>query len=209
MRRSFARGLLLCLVSAGLVGLGACAQETPEERIARLRADYDVTLNSFVMDQVPVEEEVMGEGEMAAEGEMEGDGGLEGEMEAEPEGQPGTEEGTEGMEEEDILEPVLQQDVLLDILVKNNSQGTLPVLTLEVSQVDAEGYEDLSQALEKAHYRIEIDTSRLIKGASEQILHRLEDVDFEEGDAWAVEVRHPVPPEDRSEYREFSAGEGG
>lgn len=200
MRRCMIHGLSLCLVSAGLIAaLGACAKETPEERIARLRTEYEVTLNSFVMDQKPLEQEAPeGEGEMA-EGAMEGD--MEGAPDAGDEG---------GMEEEDILEPVeLQQDVLLDILVKNTSDGTLPVLTLDVSQVDAYGADDPSQGREKAHYRIEIDTSRIVKGASEQILYRLEDVDYQDGDGWSVEVRHPVPPEDRSEYRELSAAEEG
>jgi len=178
---------LAALLVVALVMVVGCAEKSPEERVADLRSGYTAELNSFVVESVPLEPDLSAdqvEGEAAGEAAAEaGEGAAEGEGE----------EGEEGMEE-----PVpTQQDVLLDILIQNRSLEQLDGLTLDVTQADGAGNE-------KAHYRIWVDTSSVIKGRGHQILHRIEDIDYQEGDGFHVEVRHPVPPEERSEYREFS-----
>lgn len=177
------------LLLVALVMVSACESKSPEEHTADLRSRYTAQLNSFVVESVPLEPDLsqdMVEGEVA--GETAGEA-------AEPVAEEEGEEGEEGMEEE--LVPT-RQDVLLDILIQSRSLEPLAGLTLDVSQADSAG-------AEKAHYRIWVDTSSVVKGRGHQILHRIEDIDYEEGDGFHVEVRHPVAPEERSEYREFSA----
>ena len=54
-------------------------------------------------------------------------------------------------------------------------------------------------------WRLSFDTSTVKKANVTQYTHVLEDVLYEEGDGFFAEVRHPVPVEERSEYREFSS----
>jgi hypothetical protein len=109
------------------------------------------------------------------------------------------------MEGEEVVEEMpMRQDVMLDVvLYKQSGDERLPGLTLDVYQVDAE-------EKDKASYRIWVDTSRLNKGSRQAVSYVLEDVDFEEGDKFFVEVRPNVPPEVRGQYQEFAdaAGEG-
>ncbi len=95
------------------------------------------------------------------------------------------------------LEPVVRQKVLLDILVQHDSNERLPGVTLDISMVDA-------AKNEKGHWRLWVDTSKLQKATKTQLSHVLEDVDYVEGDGFSVEVRHPVPPAERGEYKEFA-----
>lgn len=194
----------LSLGVLGLLLLAGCQSETFEERVARLRQGYTISASSFVVKQTPppvapgvaegnAATEVP-EGEaMAAE-----EGATEAAAEAAaPAGEPT--EGVEGIMIEDLM-PV-EQDVLLDLVVRNdNVRGSLPGLTLDVTQVDAAG-------TEKAHWRAWIDTSGIERGPGEQLTHELEDVEFAEGDTFQVEVRNSVPPGERGEYREFAAEE--
>lgn len=186
-------GLWLCaLLAVATVGLAGCSQKSPEERVAELRRHYNAELNSFVIEETPLEpapasaeEGLVGEG-MAGEGmageEMEG--GMEG--------------------EEAMAEPVeVRKDVVLDVLVQNRATEPLAGLTLDIGLVDADKNE-------KAHYRHWVDTSNLLKGRGESFVHRIEDVPYEDGDAFYVEIRTPVPAAERGEYQEFAtAGEGG
>jgi hypothetical protein len=96
--------------------------------------------------------------------------------------------------------PSVAQDVLLDILIQSRADERLAGLTLDVTQVDKE-------KREKGRYRIWVDTSGVGKGRGESVFHRLQDIDYQEGDGFHVEVRHPVPLAERGLYREF--GEGG
>jgi hypothetical protein len=163
-----------------LLVAGACGPpQSPEERVAELRSRYDAMLNGFVVNQAPVEEA------MAEEMPME--------MEAEEAAEPAMEEG------EMMAEPMpLLQEVLLDILVSTTSRETLPGLTVDITQVDAE--KNVKQT-----WRVYLDTSAVHRGPGTQITHRLEGVEYQEGDGFNVEVRHPVPPEERGEYQEFQA----
>lgn len=188
----------LLLAAAVALGLAACEPLPPEEQVAELRGDYTAELNSFNVRETPmVEESGM---EVGDETEMTD---LDTADEAGAAAEPAIEPAIEG--EEVVEEMPMRQDVMLDIvLYKQSGDERLPGLTLDVSQVDA-------QENDKASYRIWVDTSRLNKGSRRAVSYVLEDVDFEEGDKFAVEVRPNVPPEVRDQYQEFAdaaAGEG-
>jgi hypothetical protein len=102
----------------------------------------------------------------------------------------------ETAEAEAPVEVPLRQDVILDILVSREGHEALPGITVDVTQAD-------SRDNEKASWKVYLDTSDLSRGPGVQMVHRLEDVDFEEGDGFFVEVRHPIPAAERGEYREL------
>lgn len=207
----------LSLGVLGLLLLAGCQSETFEERVARLRQGYTISASSFVVKQTPppvapgvAEGNAATEGEPVAESATEvpegealaaEEGTTEAAAEAAAPAGEATEatEGVEGIMVEDLI-PV-EQDVLLDLVVRNdNVRGSLPGLTLDVTQVDAAG-------TEKAHWRAWIDTSGIERGPGEQLTHELEDVEFAEGDTFQVEVRNSVPPGERGEYQEFTPQE--
>lgn len=188
-RRRLAPLLALALVAAVLAG---CQPQAPEERVAELRSEYSAELNSFTVQETPMVEEsgmAAGEGEMEAAGE---------EADAAPEDAAGEAAGGEGTEEGIVEEVPVRQDVYLDVVLrKEGSIETLEGITLDVYHRDAEGNE-------KTSYRFYVETPRLNKGSRKQVTHVLQDVDYDEGDGFAVEVRQPIPPELYGEYKEFS-----
>ncbi len=188
------KGMALALAIAG-VGLLACEQPTHEERVAELRSQYEAELNSFVTREVPQEVDPV----TPVPGEETGDEAIdETDTEATDEADDEAMEGEEGIVEEDLLPP--RTDVILDIVVRHSAPEMLPGITLDVSHADAD-------EVEKDHFRIWVETSGLAKGETLQVNETFEDVDFEEGDRFFVEVRHSIPPEERSEYWEFSEAE--
>ena len=163
----------------GLI-IAACGPSSPAEKVAQTRSLYSARLNGFVVEEEPIVEEVTYESEDLAE-------------EAEPE------EAAE-MEEPADFEPVaVSQRVLLDILIQHDSNEKLPGITVEISMADAGGQE-------KEHWRVWFDTADIEKANVTQFTHILEDVSYEEGDGFFVEVRQPVPEEERGEYKEFAVG---
>ncbi|HEX6198626.1 MAG TPA: hypothetical protein VF150_00035, partial [Thermoanaerobaculia bacterium] len=161
----------------------ACASEPedPEERVSEIRSRYSARLNGFVVHQVP---EVPAEPplEVPAEG-----------------AEPVADDQAEGAEAEgvEVLQEVpVTQAVTLDILVSRDGRNTLPSLTLDITQVDA-------QERDKASWKAYLDVADVQRGPGTQVSYRLEDVEYEEGDGFHVEVRHPVPAAERGEYREF------
>lgn len=90
----------------------------------------------------------------------------------------------------------VRTDVILDVLVSTRSEPTLDGVTLDLTHVDG------AQKL-KGRRTLFIDTSSLIRGVGVQISHVIEDVDYAEGDGFHVEVRVPIPVEERGEYREY------
>lgn len=172
-RKSILALTALCL-AAPVLGL-ACASEPkdPAERVSEIRSRYSARLNGFVVHQVP---------EQPAEPPAEVPG------EAVADDQAGSVEA---------LGPVpVRQAVTLDVLVALEGRESLPGLTLDVTQADA-------REEEKASWRVYLDVTDVHRGPGTQISHRLEDVEFEDGDRFHVEVRHPVPAAERGEYREF------
>jgi hypothetical protein len=176
----------LCFAAAFGVACGG-APEDPAERIDEIRSGYSAKLNGFIVEQVP--EAGMAEGMPMAEGAVEG--AVQEEV--------GRGEG-EGGEEAAPAEPevAVRQDAILDILMSLDRRETLPGITVDVEHVGPKP----EQAV-KDTYRAYLDTSDIRQGGGTQLSYRLEDVDYETGDGFHVEVRSPIPPGERGEYREL------
>jgi hypothetical protein len=168
--------------------LAACG--TPEDKVARLRGMYSAELNGFIIQQEPAAEPAMAaeEGteateeiaeEAPAEAEAEGEGEGEGELAPEP------------------MAPV-NPDVMIDLLIKHDSPKLLPGITVDVTMVD-------EAKTEKASWKIWFDTSKVKKANVTGYTYVLENVPYVEGDGFFAEVRHPVPAEERGDYKEFSS----
>lgn len=176
--------------------LGACGPSDPTAEIEEARSRYSAEVLSFSVDQrpetPPVEPAAVTDGEVdAAAGEAAEDT----DEAADPEA--ATAEPTEPTEPVDV-----RQDVLLDIVLRFDGHDPLDGLTLDITHA---GSDDQT----KGTYRAYIDTSDVHRGPPVQLVHRLEDVPYEEGDGFHAEVRSPVPAAERDQYREFSeTGEG-
>lgn len=178
-------GSLAWISLAVVVAATGCAPSDPVERVEELRSRYDVELNQFIIKSEPVAPpEALGE-------EMEGEGVPAGPPE-QAAAQPGDDAAAPLVEELPVT-----SDVVLDILVHSDASERLPGITVDVEQVD-------SAEQEKGRWRIWIDTSNLAKGGRTQVTHVVEDIDYEEGDGFQVELIAPVPPDLRSQYREFA-----
>ena len=88
--------------------------------------------------------------------------------------------------------------VLLDFLIHNEGSGALDGVTVDLTIADPEGNE-------KERRLLWVETAGLTKGSQRQVAHELTDVAYVEGDGFHVEVRHPIPMEERGDYREFDA----
>lgn len=183
--RRFSRYLVLgSAVTAVAVATLGCSQKSPEEKIAELRSFYSARLNGFLVEEEPIVEEVTIAEEEGVEAAQE---------EVETEGEASVEIAAEILEE-----PIaVRQTVQLDILIQHRASERLPGITVEISMADAAGSE-------KQHWRVWFDTSDVERATVTQFTHILEDVGYEEGDGFFVEIRHPVPVEERGEYREFA-----
>ena len=179
MRRAF----VLVLMFLAVVSVWGCKQATPEEKVAKTRARYEARLNSFFVRDVPVAGQEESE-PMADDMEAEAEGGEE-----PVEGDPS---------EESMMAPETLQEVTLDIIVQHDAATALPGITLDITLVDA-------QQNVKGSWRLWVETEGLPKANQKPITHVLTDVGYEEGDGWNVEVRRPIPVEERGDYREFSA----
>jgi len=84
--------------------------------------------------------------------------------------------------------------VTLDFVVRNDGDETLPGITVDITMGNAVG--------EKAQWTAWIDASSVGR-AGTQMTHELENVEYEEGDGFHVEVRHPIPEGERTTYREY------
>ncbi len=177
MRRVFLRVPYRVVVPlAAAIALSACVPRSPEEKVAWLRSLYKARVNGFIVQEEPWEE-----AELAPEEAL---GALEGEAV----------EGEEG--EEPVEATPVEQKIMLDILIQHDSPEKLPGITVDISMVDA-------SEQEKGHWRVWFDTSKIAKANPTQFTHILQGVTYQEGDGFSAEVRHPVPVEERSEYREF------
>lgn len=170
--------------SVVLVGIlvGGCGPKSPEDKIAKMRSLYSARLNGFILEEEPVVAAVPEVPELEAV-EIIDDGTVDG---VDP----------EAVEMEPVVVEV-EEKVRLDILIQHRSDENLPGITVDISMVD-------TAEVEKGHWRVWFDTSNVTQATVTQFTHILEDVEYEEGDGFFVEVRHPVPVEERGEYREFS-----
>lgn len=190
---------------AALTALAACEPSDPMERIAEARTGYTAELTGFYAKEVEVAPE--GEDLLMMEGGAEAAAAEEvGEEEVAPEPpEAGGEEGQEGEGadgEEATIEVPTRTDLVLDVIVSREGSLELPGLTLDISLVSAD-------QTEKDHWLWWVETEGMPKGDKRQFSHTLEDVDYEEGDGLLVEIRDPVPPAERVDYREFREGTSG
>jgi hypothetical protein len=182
---------VLVLSLALALSFAACAK-SGEERAAELRARYEAQLNAFAVRQQP-ELDLDG----AAVPGPEGAGDAMPAGDAPPAGDPADVPADVPAA---VPPPEVRQDVMLDILVSHTAPEKLPGITLDVSHVGAD-------QKEKGHWRVWVDTSTLERGPGTQVTHVLEDVDYQPGDGFHVEVRPSIPPEERSQYLELQPGE--
>jgi len=172
--------------TAMFVLASGCGHESPAEHVSHLRAGYTATLNGFVVQQRPAESQPATETAAAEE--------------TAKQEEAATQEAAGESSSESEAAPV-EQNVMLDILIRNENEERLPGLTLDVSQADSNGKE-------KASWKVWVDTSGISQGPGTQVSHVLKDVDYQEGDGFNVEVRTPIPPGQRSDYREFAQASG-
>ena len=192
------RYLALCSVLAVVVTLSlACASKSPEEKVAEIRALYSARLNGFIIEEEPLPATAFGQEEF---GDPAAADQPEAESESPAEGEAGTDEGLAEAVPEAIPVPVRQR-VRLDLLIQHDSYERLAGVTVDISMANSVGEE-------KGHWRVWFDTADVGKASVTQFTHVLEDLSYEEGDGFFAEIRKPIPPEERSEYREFSEGLG-
>lgn len=202
--------LAAALVLVLLATLACGPKLTAEEQTELIRSQYTAELKSLTVKQDPLaagSAEPMGE---ALAGAAAAD--AEGIPPAAPESAPaGAETAAEGGATEAAGDetgggvdaaitaaPSVRSDVILDILVSTTSQEYLPGVTLDLEHVDAD-------RRVKDRRTLWVDTSNLVRGGGMQVTHVLENVDWEEGDGFFVEVRTPIPATERADYREFQA----
>ena len=187
MRHSRINFVLLSVVT---LLVAACAQKSPQEKVAALRAKYSATVNQSgfaakARMPEPVSEEI-GTDEAGTE-----DTGAEG---------AGAEDAAE-LSEGEVLEPPdlgpLRYDILLDIVVATTSREILPELTVDVVHLS-------SAKQEKQRWQVTLDTSKVLRGPGAQITHALENVEYVEGDVFFTEVRNPVPQAEVAKYPELA-----
>lgn len=202
MLRRFLRSTPLTALVLALVALTltACAQKSPEERVAEARTKYKVALNAFLpQDPEPVIDEDMTEDAMPEEGAEASETAVAAEVAAAAvaaEGEEG-EEGEEGMAEESEEMTSSGRDVFFDLIVQFDGPESLPGITVEITHADP--FEK-----EKASFRHYLETGTMVKSETKQVSFTVPGLDFVDGDLFSVDVRAHVPAEERGEYREFA-----
>lgn len=165
--------------------LGACASQTPLEQLEESRSLYKATLNSFFVRETPPVEESPA-AEVAAEGETaEGAAPMEADAAAD----------MEASGEEAAPIPV-RLDAVLDVIVQHDAYEPIKGITLDITMVDG------SQN-QVEHWLRWVDTEGLPKANQRPYSIVLEDVPYQEGYGFNVEVRRPVPVAERGDYREY------
>ncbi len=183
--------LSIALLALALLLAAGCDSGTPEEKIAKVRAQYKVELNSWSAQDPPQAEPAMEEeaGEAAAEASE--TAAVAAEAAAEEGGE--AEEGA--MDEEEVTGPQ-PKNVLFDLVVYFRGRKALKGITVDVTHAD-------SAQQEKAIYQQWIDTAGMINGDTRQVDFVLEGMEVEDGDAFAVTLASGVPA-DLGNYPEFS-----
>ncbi|RMH16864.1 MAG: hypothetical protein D6696_17265 [Acidobacteria bacterium] len=188
MSRSISSLLVASLaVAAALVA--ACTPADPAARIAKIRSQYTVELNSWL----PRPEEAApaaGEAPEAAAGEAA--------VAEEGDAEEGTGDETTAGEEDGGPSPTR---IFFDLVVGFEGREPLPGITVDITHASAD--EQVKEV--RRHF---IETPNLHRGGSQQIGFELDFPDFEEGDVFAVDVRQVVPPEERHLYPEFAEASG-
>jgi hypothetical protein len=89
-----------------------------------------------------------------------------------------------------------KQEILLDVIVRFDGREPLDGLTLDLSMADGAGRE-------KAHRALWVDVAGLERGAERQVSLVVDDLPYQAGDGFWIEVRSPVPEAERGSYREL------
>lgn len=183
---------LVVVVSIALIGVG-CEQMTEQEKIAEARSRYEATLTNFMVQQVPlVADESAEESAEGAAAAVEDAEATADDAAAEAEDQSAEEADAETVEEVPV-----RQDVLVDILVRHESDDPLDGITVDFYMSD--GTNDIQ------NWKVWFDTTAVQANTpGVQFTHTFEDVDYQEGYGFYAEIRRPVPAAERGEYREFA-----
>ncbi len=180
--------LSIVLLALALLLATGCDSGTPEEKVAKVRAQYKVELNSWSAQDPPQAEPPMEEAAEAVAEAAEAAGAAE-TAEAAAEAEEGA------MDEEEMSGPQ-PNNVLFDLVVYFRGRKALKGITVDVTHADA------SQQ-EKAVYQQWIDTTGMFNGDTRQVDFMLEGMEVEDGDAFAVTLASGVPA-DLGNYPEFS-----
>jgi hypothetical protein len=92
--------------------------------------------------------------------------------------------------------PAVRSDAILQVVVTTAGQQDLPGVTLDVRQVGADRHV-------KERRQVWVETAGLGRGGETRVTHVMENVDWDAGDGFVVEVRTPIPAAERAAYREF------
>jgi hypothetical protein len=174
------------VAAAALVAgmLAACSPPVSrEDRIERQRAQYSASMRSVTVKQWPMGIRD-GESDPVATGSA-----------------TAPVEGHADLAASERSVPAVRTEVVLDlrIAVRGKTElARLPGLTLDVVQID-------SDHRPKKRSAVWVDTDGVTPEQAADLKHVLRDVEWATGDTFTVEVRTPVPPSERSEYREFAA----
>ena len=205
MRQSLNRVVLSVLTLACVVFLAGCPAKSPEEQIAEARSQYTVQLNTWAPrdPEVVVEEALEGEAEGAMAGAPQAAAEAAGAAEAAVAAEAIVAEGEEAAEGEGEMDMEMEsgpktRPIFFDLIVRFDGYDALPGLTVDITHADA--FEK-----EKAVYRQWLDTSGMAKSDTRQIDFILDDIAFEEGDVFSVQLRSNIPAEERGDYQEFAA----
>jgi hypothetical protein len=180
------------LIVIGFAMLLGCRPMSPIDRLEAQRGQYTVELTSFILEQEPLDV-------LIEASPSEPDAALEETTEEGTEGgtEEGTAEDTEEGTDELAVEPMLRTNVVLDLLVSTEGDP-LPGISVDFEHVDA-------NRNMKERRLLWLETAELVKGVGVQLSAVVDDVDYQEGDGFHVEVRSPVPEAERSEYRELAS----
>ncbi len=198
MRQRISR-VLLCVVAVTCIAvLTGCAAKSPEEKVAEIRSQYTVRLNTWApRDPEPMVDEGMGD-PMSEDG---AEGAVAEVAEAAAEESAAMAEGDESTEEsaEEMAADTGPQTraIFFDLIVRFDGLESLPGITVDITHADA-------FQKEKGQYHYWLDTPGMVKSDTRQIDFELEDVEFIDGDVFSVALRTPVAPEERGDYREFA-----
>lgn len=189
--------IAFCLALALALAVSACSPKSPEEKVTATRAQYTVQLQNFTANMPPSEDDIdfTTEEAVAAEAGEAVASAMTAEAAQAAEGSE-AEEGEEAMEEVEPESPALPE-VILHLLVRFKGDEALPGITVEVTRQDPFGKEHEPTL----HW---IETAGMTKSDVSQVDLKLEEADFEEGDAFSVLLRSVVPPEERAGYREYA-----
>ena len=191
--------LVLALVALALT---ACAQKSPEERVAEARTKYSIRSTSFLPQEPAAPVDAMDEGMMGDEmvdetsdGEMPADAATEDSVDGTMDDADGDAMADAGGEGDGMA--TAKHEVLFDLIVQFDGNDPLPGVTVEITHADP--FEK-----EKGSFRHYLETGPMVKSETKQLSFTVPDLDFVDGDLFSVDIRGHVPPEERGEYREFA-----